>query len=301
LDGNGHLVISTVKEGDRYIDGCVRTKGKFAHSFGYYVARVQLQKQPGHWSAFWIMGNGVGKVGSGGRDGTEIDIYEKPWLDDRVQHTLHWDGYGKHHKSKGHVAKVPGIMDGWHTFGLWWTPDEYIFYVDGKETWRTKTAVCQVPEYMKLSDEIGKWGGDIKTAKLPDVFLVDYVRVYDVVQVKEAAPKDGGKAALDATRIQIALLKTALQAYQLDVGSFPSTTQGLQALRIPPLNMRDPTKWQGPYLEKDVPLDPWGKPYQYRSPGVHNPETFDVWAVGPDAKEIGNWKSETAEKKSREQ
>src|ERR1039458_1653990 len=65
LDGKGHLVISTLKDGDRYLDGCVRTKGKFEHSFGYYVARVQLQKQPGHWSAFWILGEGVTK-GSGG-------------------------------------------------------------------------------------------------------------------------------------------------------------------------------------------------------------------------------------------
>ena len=183
LDGKGHLVIRTLKEGDRYLDGCVRTKGKFEHSFGYYVARVKLQKQPGHWSAFWIMGDGVGKVGSGGREGTEIDIYEKPWLDDRVQHTLHWDGYGKDHKSKGKVVKVPGVMEGWHTFGLWWKPDEYVFYVDGKETWRTKASgVCQVPEYMKLSDEIGKWAGDIAKAKLPDAFMVDYVRVYDVVE-----------------------------------------------------------------------------------------------------------------------
>ena len=71
-------------------------------------------------------------------------------------------------------------MEGWHTFGLWWKPDEYVFYVDGKETWRTKAGgVCQVPEYIKLSDEIGNWAGDIKKAKLPDAFLVDYVRVYD--------------------------------------------------------------------------------------------------------------------------
>ncbi len=47
LDGKGHLVISTLKEGDRYIDGCVRTKGKFEHSFGYYVARVQLAEAAG--------------------------------------------------------------------------------------------------------------------------------------------------------------------------------------------------------------------------------------------------------------
>jgi beta-glucanase (GH16 family) len=68
------LVLRTFKEGDRYIDGCVRTRGKFEHAFGYYVARMQLQKQPGHWSAFWLMGNGVGKVGNEGRDGTEIEI-----------------------------------------------------------------------------------------------------------------------------------------------------------------------------------------------------------------------------------
>ena len=185
LDGRGHLVLSTLEEGGKYIDGCVRTKGKFEHAFGYYVARIQLQKQPGHWSAFWMMCNGVGKVGDEGRDGTEIDIYEKPWLDDRVQHTLHWDGYGKDHKTEGKVVQAPGVMKGWHTFGLLWLPDQYVFYVDGKETWRTKAgSVSQVPEYMMLSDEVGKWGGDITKAKLPDEFLVDYVRVYDFMEKK---------------------------------------------------------------------------------------------------------------------
>ena len=185
LDGKGHLVMSVLKEEGSFLDGCVRTKGKFQHSFGYYVARIQLQKQQGHWSAFWIMGNGVGKVGSGGRDGTEIDIMEKPWLDERINYALHWDGYGKDHKSKGKVIKVPGVMDGWHTFGLWWKPDEYAFYVDGKEMWHTNPGgVCQVPEYIKLSDEIGSWAGDIKKPKLPDAFLVDYVRVYDLVEKK---------------------------------------------------------------------------------------------------------------------
>ena len=108
---------------------------------------------------------------------------EKPWLDDRVQHTLHWDGYGKDHKQEGFKATVPGVMEGWHTFGLLWLPDEYVFYVDGKETWRSKAGgVCQVPQYMLLSDEIGKWAGDLTIAKLPDRFLVDHVRVYDLVE-----------------------------------------------------------------------------------------------------------------------
>jgi beta-glucanase (GH16 family) len=185
LDGEGHLAISTLKEGDRYIDGCVRTRGKFEHAFGYYVARIQLQKQPGHWSAFWMYNASVGKVGDQGRDGTEIDIMEKPWLDERINYALHWDGYGKAHKSEGKVVKVPGVMEGFHTFALLWLPDQYVFSVDGKEMWRTKAGgVCQVPLYIKLSDEVGNWAGDIAKAKLPDRFLVDYVRVYDLVDKK---------------------------------------------------------------------------------------------------------------------
>lgn len=182
LDGKGHLVMSVLKEGDKFLDGCARTKGKFEHAFGYYVARIQLQKQLGHWSAFWLMGDGVGKVGNDGRDGTEIDIMEKPWLDDRINYALHWDGYGKNHKSQGKIVKVPGVMEGFHTYSVLWLPDQYVFYVDGKETWRSQAGgVCQVPLYIKLSDEIGPWAGDIKKAQLPDAFLVDYVRVYDLV------------------------------------------------------------------------------------------------------------------------
>lgn len=185
LDGKGHLVISTLKEDGRYLDGCVRTRGKFEHAHGYYVARAQFQQKPGHWTAFWLYNSCVGKIGNDGRDGAEIDIMEKPWLDDRIQQTLHWDGYGEHHKSKGNVARVPGVMDGFHTFSLWWNQDEYVFYVDGKETWRTDAGgVCQVPLYIKLSDEIGPWGGDITKVELPDRFLVDYVRVYDLVDKK---------------------------------------------------------------------------------------------------------------------
>ena len=185
LDGRGNLVMSTVEKDGKYLDACVRTRGKFEHAFGYYVARIQLQKHPGHWPAFWMYAPSVGKIGDDGRDGTEIDIMEKPWLNDNVQHALHWDGYGEHHRSAGNVAKVPGVMESWHTFALWWKSDEYVFFVDGKETWRTDAGgVCQVPLYLKLSDEIGKWGGDITKAELPDRFLVDYVRVYDLIETK---------------------------------------------------------------------------------------------------------------------
>lgn len=185
LDGKGNLVIYAMKDGDRYIDGVIDTQRKFEHSFGYYVARVQLQKQPGHWTAFWLMGDKVGRKGDKGRDGTEIDIYEKTDLSEVVLHNLHWDSYCDIFCEAGTRREIPGVTNGFHTFSVWWKPDEYIFYVDGKETWRTNAGgVCQEPLYVMFSDEIGKWAGDIKKATLPDFFLVDYVRVYDVVDAE---------------------------------------------------------------------------------------------------------------------
>ena len=180
LNGKGSLVLRTRKDGDRYTCGAVNTAKKFEHAFGYYVARCKLPKQEGHWPAFWLMASGVNTVGDEGRDGTEIDIIEVPWRDGRLTSNLHWDGYGKAHKSAGTKFSRPGIMKGWHTFGLLWLPTEYVFYVDGQETWRTAAGgVSQVPEYVKLTEEIGTWGGDIKKASLPDYCEVDYVRVYE--------------------------------------------------------------------------------------------------------------------------
>ena len=182
LDGRGHLVICATNDNGKFSTGCIHTDGKFEHTFGYYATRVKFQTQPGFWSAFWLQCKGEGRVGDEGRDGTEIDIFEKPTLADRVEHNLHWDGYGKDHKHAGHKSDVPGVSAGWHTVGMWWKPDEYIFYVDGNETWRTAAGgVSQVPEYVMFSSEVGKWAGDIAKAKLPDDFQIDYVRVYDIV------------------------------------------------------------------------------------------------------------------------
>jgi len=182
LDGSGHLVIQTSREGDKIVGGCVRTKGKFAHAFGYYVARVKLPHEQGHWSAFWLF-EGVHTTADGWYNGSEIDIYEKFWPNDEVKHTLYWDPAGDHKlKEWSQIATVPGIRQGWHTFALWWKPDAYVYYVDGKESWRINPGgICQVPMYLKLSDEHAAWCKDISKAKLPDEFVVDYVRVYDLV------------------------------------------------------------------------------------------------------------------------
>ncbi len=181
LDQKGHLIMETSQVGDRYASPCLRTMGRYEKKYGLFVARCKLPKTEGHWSAFWLYHHSVGQVGDEGRDGTEIDIMEWPYRDGRLQHALHWDGYGKEHKSKGHVSKHEHLLDGkFHTFALAWSPEEYVFYVDGAEVWRTREGgVCQVPLYLKLSVEIGDWAGDITRAKLPDFFIVDYVRVYD--------------------------------------------------------------------------------------------------------------------------
>ena len=180
LDGEGHLVLTTKRAGGEYHTAMIDTAGKFEPLFGYFECRVKMQKQPGHWSAFWLQSPSMGQfIGRPQKGGAEIDIFEYlTKFGDRTQHALHWDGYGPDLKSATAMADVPGLSDGWHTVGFLWTPQEYVFSVDGRETWRTDKAVSHRAEYIILSLEVGPWGGKIAEAKLPDQFLVDYVRVY---------------------------------------------------------------------------------------------------------------------------
>ncbi len=100
-----------------------------------------------------------------------------------------------------------------------------------------------------------------------------------------------GKSEIKTARAQIDAIEKALDHYRLDVGHYPSSEQGLQALQASP----GETRWAGPYLKKAVPPDPWGKPYQYRQPGEHG--EFDLFSFGPDGQpggegenaDITNW------------
>ncbi len=91
-----------------------------------------------------------------------------------------------------------------------------------------------------------------------------------------------GSSKTKAAKAQISLLETALDTYRLDVGKYPTTDQGLEVLRTKP---SDVEKWDGPYLPKDVPMDPWGKPYVYRAPGEHG--DFDIISYGSDGRQGG--------------
>lgn len=94
-------------------------------------------------------------------------------------------------------------------------------------------------------------------------------------------------ARTTAAETQVSLFGTALDNYRLDNGSYPTTEQGLAALREKPTRAPIPTNWRGPYMRKDVPLDPWGKPYIYRSPGERNASGYDLMSLGRDGKPGG--------------
>ncbi len=186
------LRIATVKDGEGWSTGALVTKdygkpARFEQAFGRFEARVKFPSRQGHWCAFWLMSDRVGDVNGSGRDGTEIDIMEKSRLGDWINHALHWDGYGSAHKSASRDVRGKGLNDGaWHVFRLDWYPDRYVFFVDGKETWRTADGgVSQSASHILLTEEIGNFGtgpdawggGPISAAALPDYFYVDWVRV----------------------------------------------------------------------------------------------------------------------------
>ena len=92
-----------------------------------------------------------------------------------------------------------------------------------------------------------------------------------------------GKSEVKTARAQIESLSKALDMYRLDTGHYPATDPGLKALFTKPDN--EP-KWNGPYLQKDVPPDPWGRPYLYKQPGEHG--DFDLLSYGKDGQPGGD-------------
>lgn len=88
------------------------------------------------------------------------------------------------------------------------------------------------------------------------------------------------RALADAAKTQIGRLKMCIDAYAVDVRTFPSTSQGLNALVAAPSDLANQSRWRGPYLEgKEVPLDSWDSPYQYQMMDADN---YRIWSLGPD-------------------
>lgn len=165
----------------------------FAQAFGYFECRVKLPKSQGLWSAFWLQSSNMRKVGNDGEDGTEIDVYESAFLNSktsRMGHALLWDGYGKDGKVADYIGELEqDLYDGYHTFALKWTPDYYVFYIDGKATWATdEGGVSKVKEFLRLTVEIDagdgfgphgqKIGQFSHNNENNGDFLIDYVKVW---------------------------------------------------------------------------------------------------------------------------
>ena len=117
--------------------------------------------------------------------------------------------------------------------------------------------------------------------------LIEILVVIVVISVLAAlvAPnvfRHVGTAKDAAAKSQMEMIGGALDVYRMDNGRYPDTEQGLEALWEMPQTEPRPTNWRGPYLRKKVPLDPWGNPYLYASPGLVNVKGFDLATLGAD-------------------
>lgn len=171
------------------IDTDTDAPNSFSQKYGYFECRCILPEGADIWSAFWLMNDGVYNENGTGTDGTEIDIFESDCYGDlfnnAVTSNLHYDGYGDAHKAMGaeknYVDNNP--YKEFNTYGLEWNENEYIFYINGVETFRTDFGgVSQNEEYLILSVEMkGENGIPSERENVfsqEAQFIVDYVKVY---------------------------------------------------------------------------------------------------------------------------
>lgn len=203
-DGNLHIATKYFPDGYKgggpgWYSAELTTQKSFTQTKGYFEVRCILPKGYGMWSAFWLMGHGVGKIGNGGTDGAEIDIFESPnyceskkLKHNSVSSNLHYDGYGDDHRQQNICRPYLYQNDPYeefNTYALEWSDTEYIIYVNGVQAGRSDFGgISQDQEWLLLSVEVGgdngvpaeSWAGpSIETD--PDAvtdFIVDYVRVY---------------------------------------------------------------------------------------------------------------------------
>ena len=93
-----------------------------------------------------------------------------------------------------------------------------------------------------------------------------------------------GEARRNAAKSQLQIMSLAIDNYRLDNDEFPTTQQGLDALRTPATSGTPSANWRGPYLRQAIPLDPWGRAYVYVSPGIANPTSYDLYTLGKDGR-----------------
>lgn len=183
-----------------YACGFANTFGKWRQRYGYFEARVKLPKAPGLWPAFWTMpyrdpeGGKTVNRSSIKNGGMEHDILEflSGWGPFRYNTAFHWDGYGREHKASGTTCNyVLPDKEGFITAGFYWVPGLAVYYAQGRETLRWESPrVCSVPSYIMFYMVSGGWDNlPLEDAKLPDDFVIDYVRAWQRKDL--ASPVDG--------------------------------------------------------------------------------------------------------------
>lgn len=189
------------KFGAGWYSSGLETRKSYTQKYGYFECRCKLPRGVGMWSAFWLMNSNVNDVTGDGKDGTEIDVFESPYsilpgkTSYRVTSNLHYDGYELQTKYRNVAISVldNDPYENFNTYGLLWTPEEYVFFVNGREVGRSSYGgVSQQPEYMILSCEVDGaaavptfgWSGNIEWEgrDFTADFVVDYVRAYETVE-----------------------------------------------------------------------------------------------------------------------
>lgn len=177
---DGYLKLYALREGDSILSGAVGTQKHFNPKYGYFECRAQMQSSYGVWAAFWLQSALISEGSDPAKYGTEIDIFEffREVGKDTVQHALHW-AYGPEMKSVGPMnSYLEGLSIGFHIFALEWTPEKYVFYIDGIKFHEQRQGISHIGEYIILSMELPGTMEQLENTVFPDVFTVDYVRVY---------------------------------------------------------------------------------------------------------------------------
>ena len=194
VDGKGNLINRVVALDEKnsagnpvYTSSMISTKDCFESDYGYYEMRVIPHRATGMWGAWWILAGDMdsedAKADYSSKNGVEIDIFETLYDLGTARHALFWDGYynGQTQGKTYNQPEIPNLFDGdYHLFGLKWTPEEFIFYVDGEETWRLDGAGgCEEPGYMLISSHFNTSTGDItlKPGEHSDM-IIDYIKIY---------------------------------------------------------------------------------------------------------------------------
>ena len=206
IEKDGNYYSAHLQTGENYLDRpnpgkdwviAPFSKPKFMHKYGYYECRCKLQQSKGWWSAFWLQSPIIGCCPDPAKAGIEIDIMES-FADygkiDRntISCNAHWSGYNydsNDYRTFGlHAHTLKPTDDDFHVYGVDWARDGYRFYVDGEQTAYMEGPVSDTEQFILISTECNGYRNnppkpckELLETRLPDAFVVDYVRVYDEV------------------------------------------------------------------------------------------------------------------------